>query len=103
MDTEDRKEEGVRISLQHLATPARNTLEVDEEEEQLDFLFGLDKKNRTWLDFASWSSGYQKQIQKILEPGETDSVESGCSLPMDEGSCVSKSSPEPIFSWFPQS
>ena len=61
-------EEVVENTLEQVGT-ARNTLEVDEEQEQLDLggsvQFGLDS----------------------------------CSLPMDEGNCVSKSSP-PIFSWF---
>ena len=61
-------EEVVKHPSEQLGT-ARNTLEVDEEQEQLDLggsvQFGLDS----------------------------------CSLPMDEGNCVSKSSP-PIFNWF---
>ena len=91
-----------------------NSLEGDEKKEQSNFLSGLDIDNgmedceeqfgtlcNTWLDFVSWSSGYQKQIQEIMETEETDdpedSVQSFCSLPMDEGSCASKN---PIFSWF---
>merc|ERR1711990_510200 len=99
---EDFRKIGVNIVLEHLG-PARNTLELDEDEEQLDFHSGLEMKNSTWLDFASWSSEYRKQIQKLLETGEADdpqdSVQIGCPLPMDAGTCVSKSSP-PIFRWF---
>merc|ERR1711990_713288 len=99
---EDFRKIGVNIVLEHLG-PARNTLELDEDEEQLDFHSGLEMKNNTWLDFASWSSEYRKQIKKLLETGEADdpqdSVQIGCSLPMDAGTCVSKSSP-PIFRWF---
>ena len=119
------EEDGAKKHLEHsgaasIATEqlelllSSNSLEVDEK--KLGFLSGLDIDNgmedcekqfgtlcNTWLDFVSWSSRYQKQMQMILETEETDdpedSVQSFCSLPMDEGSCASKNQP-PIFSWF---
>ena len=113
-------EEGVKNPLDHFGT-SRNNLEVGEEEgqfatacisfkvvgkkEDLKFLSGSYLSEHINQTFWFSECGGKPNLFETLDDCEKacssviDPVHFGCSLPMDEGSCVTRDLP-PVFRWF---
>ena len=101
---EDCMNKDVKNSLEHFVT-ACISFKVVGKKEDLNFLSGWDPENINQTFWFSDCGGKQNILEKTLDDCEKkcssviDPFHFGCSLPMDEGSCVTRDSP-PILRWF---